>query len=217
MPTRRSAPPAKVANKATIKPATKPAAKKTSQPARPRRKAAAEIPLGSLVRDLRKRVGVTLTELAEATGRSVGFISQIERGLSQPTVLDMNLIAERLGVPGGYFYLAEPPSHSWATRPAERRTLRYADGFVDHLVSPTMAGRLCVLESQLAPGADTGERALVEHEEQAMYVLEGEVTVWWNGEPCTLGPGDACQLPSGAPTRYANRTQQIARVLWVYC
>lgn len=206
MATRRSSSPA-------TKPSVKPAAKKTAR----RRNAAADIPLGALVRDLRKRVGVTLTELAEATGRSVGFISQIERGLSQPTVLDMNLIAERLGVPGGYFYLAEPPSHSWVTRPGERRTLHYADGFVDHLVSPSMAGRLCVLESQLAPGADTGERALVDHEEQAMYVLEGEVTVWWKGEPCTLKPGDACQLPSGAPTRYANRTDRVARVLWVYC
>lgn len=182
-----------------------------------RSRPADDIPLGSLVRDLRKRMGVTLAELAEATGRSVGFVSQIERGLSQPTVLDMNLIAERLGVPGGYFYLAEPPSNDWTTRPGERRTLRYADGFTDHLVSPSMAGRLCVLESQLAPGADTGERALVDHEEQALYVLEGEVTVWSGGELCTLRPGDACQLPGGAPTRYANRTARVARVLWVYC
>lgn len=162
-------------------------------------------------------MGVTLTELADATGRSVGFISQIERGLSQPTVRDMNLIAERLGVPGGYFYLPERPSHSWVTRPAERRTLRYADGFVDHLVSPSMSGRLCMLESRLAPGADTGDRALIEHQEQAIFVLEGEVTVWWDGEPCTLGPGDACQLPSGAPARFANRGKLPARVLWVYC
>jgi transcriptional regulator with XRE-family HTH domain len=210
MATRRS-------SSAVAKAAAKPAATKTAKKTARKKNAAADIPLGALVRDLRKRMGVTLTELAEATGRSVGFISQIERGLSQPTVLDMNLIAERLGVPGGYFYLAEPPSHSWVTRPGERRTLHYADGFVDHLVSPSMAGRLCVLESQLAPGADTGERALVEHEEQAMYVLEGVVTVWWNGEPCTLKPGDACQLPSGAPTRYANRTDRPARVLWVYC
>ena len=196
---------------------TSPPTKTAAKAATRRQPAAADIPLGALVRDLRKRMGVTLTELAEATGRSVGFVSQIERGLSQPTVLDMNLIAERLGVPSGYFYLAEPPSHDWVTRPGARRTLHYADGFVDHLVSPSMAGRLCVLESRLAPGADTGERALVDHEEQAMYVLEGEVTVWWNGKPCTLKPGDACQLPSGAPTRYANRTRRVARVLWVYC
>lgn len=175
------------------------------------------IRLGGLIRDLRKRMGVTLSDLAQATNRSVGFISQIERGLSQPTVLDMNLIAERLGVPGGYFYLDEAPSRDWVTHPDERRTLRYADGFVDHLVSPSMAGRLCLLESEMAPGADTGDRNIVEHLEQAVYVLEGEITIWWGDEECTLHAGDACQLPSGVPTRYANRSRRKSRVLWVYC
>jgi transcriptional regulator with XRE-family HTH domain len=173
---------------------------------------------GPLIRDLRKRMGVTLQALAEATGRSVGFVSQIERGLSQPTVRDLNVIAEHLGVPGSYFYaLAGVPERSWITRPAQRRTLRYADGFVDHLVSPSMAGRLCVLETVLEPGADTGDRDIVEHLEQAVYVLQGQLTIWVDGQQSTLKPGDAGQLQSGVPTRYANLSKQVARVLWVYC
>jgi transcriptional regulator with XRE-family HTH domain len=173
---------------------------------------------GPLIRDLRKRMGVTLQQMAQATGRSVGFVSQIERGLSQPTVRDLNVIADRLGVPGSYFYaLANAPERSWITRPSQRRMLRYADGFVDHLVSPSLAGRLCVLESVLEPGADTGDRSIVEHLEQAVYVLQGRLTIWVDGEECTLKPGDAGQLPSGMPTRYANLGSQVARVLWMYC
>jgi transcriptional regulator with XRE-family HTH domain len=171
-----------------------------------------------LIRDLRKRMGVTLQQMAQATGRSVGFVSQIERGLSQPTVRDLNVIADRLGVPGSYFYaLANAPERSWITRPSQRRMLRYADGFVDHLVSPSLAGRLCVLESVLEPGADTGDRSIVEHLEQAVYVLQGRLTIWVDGEECTLKPGDAGQLPSGVPTRCANLGPQVARVLWMYC
>ena len=173
---------------------------------------------GPLIRDLRRRMGVTLQQLAEATGRSVGFVSQIERGLSQPTVLDLNVIADRLGVPGSYFYaLPNAPERTWITRPNQRRTLRYADGFVDHLVSPSMAGHLCVLETVLEPGADTGDRSIVEHLEQAVYVLQGQLTLWVNGEQCTLKSGDAGQLPGGVPTRYANLSKQVTRVLWVYC
>jgi transcriptional regulator with XRE-family HTH domain len=173
---------------------------------------------GPLIRDLRKRMGVTLQQMAQATGRSVGFVSQIERGLSQPTVRDLNVIADRLGVPGSYFYaLANTPERSWITRPQQRRTLRYADGFVDHLVSPSLAGRLCVLESVLEPGADTGHRSIVEHLEQAVYVLQGRLTIWVNGDTCTLKPGDAMQLQSGIPTRYANLSRQETRVLWMYC
>lgn len=173
---------------------------------------------GPLIRDLRRRMGVTLQQLAAATGRSVGFVSQIERGLSHPTVRDLNVIADRLGVPGSYFYaMPNAPERSWITRPNQRRTLRYADGFVDHLVSPSMAGRLCVLESVLEPGADTGDRSIVEHVEQAVYVLHGELTLWVHGEQCTLKSGDASQLPAGVPTRYANLSKQFTRVLWVYC
>ncbi len=174
--------------------------------------------LGPLIRDLRRRKGVTLQQLADAVGRSVGFISQIERGISQPTVLDLNVISERLGVPGNYFYaMAAPPERSWVTHPNSRRTLRYAGGMIDHLVSPSLAGKLCVIEAILEPGADSGDQRIVEHQEQAIYVLEGELTIWAHGEPVTLKVADACQLESGVPTRYANRGKKKARILWIYC
>ncbi|CCB66653.1 helix-turn-helix domain-containing protein [Hyphomicrobium sp. MC1] len=174
--------------------------------------------LGPLIRDLRRKKGVTLQELADAVGRSVGFISQIERGISQPTVLDLSVISERLGVPGNYFYaMAAPPERSWVTHPNNRRTLRYAGGIIDHLVSPSLAGKLSVIESIFEPGADSGDQHIIEHQEQAIYVLEGELTIWVHGEPVTLKISDACQLESGAPTRYANRGKKKARVLWIYC
>ena len=175
--------------------------------------------LAILVRDLRKHKNVTLGELAERIGRSVGFLSQVERGLSRPTVADLTAISEALGVPTTYFYNpGKPRAVRWVTRPDERRTLYYAGGITDVLASPGMSGGFAMLESFLEPGATSGEGHLDDSSEQGGFVLEGELTVWYgdDAEPVTLGPRDSFQLPPHAQFRYANLTDSPTRVLWVF-
>ncbi len=173
--------------------------------------------LGGLIRDLRKRKGFTLQELAGRIGRSVGFMSQIERGLSQPTVEDMNVIEKTLGVPTTYFFpKAEASACAWVTRPAERRTLNYARGVVDHLVSPDLSNRFCMLETVMEPGAESGDRHIMDSNEQAGYVLEGELTLLVDGEQRTLVQGDAFHFRSGSPCRYSNLGAVQTKVLWIF-
>lgn len=175
--------------------------------------------LAILVRDLRKHKNVTLGELAERIGRSVGFLSQVERGLSRPTVEDLTAIAEALDVPTTYFYsLPKPKALDWVTRPDERRTLYLAGGITDIMASPTLQGAFMVVDSLLEPGASSGERQMSDRSEQAGYVLEGQLTLWLgeDEESATLYPGDVFQVPSYARLRYANQGDTPARVLWIY-
>ena len=175
--------------------------------------------LALLIRDLRKHRGLTLGELATQVKRSLGFLSQVERGLSQPTVADLTAISEALRVPTTYFYQASQPGElDWVTRPGERRTIYYAEGISDVLVSPTLHGSFAMLESHLAPGASSGEGHLDDSSEQGGFVLEGELTLWLEGrdEAVTLGANDSFQLPPHSQFRYANLTTQTTRVLWVF-
>ncbi|NBA93876.1 XRE family transcriptional regulator [Pseudomonas sp. R5(2019)] len=174
--------------------------------------------LAILIRDLRKFKNLTLGELAQRIDRSVGFVSQVERGLSRPTVADLTAISESLGVPTTYFYnLNKLRDVSWVTRPDERRTLYYAGGITDVLASPTIAGGFSMLDSHLQPGASSGEGHLNDSSEQGGFVLEGELTLWLDdGEAVTLRPNDSFQLPPHAKFRYANRTDKPTRVLWVF-
>lgn len=74
--------------------------------------------LAILIHDLRKFKNLTLGELAERINRSVGFLSQVERGVSRPTVADLTAISEALGVSTAYFYnLSKPRSSKQVTRP----------------------------------------------------------------------------------------------------
>jgi transcriptional regulator with XRE-family HTH domain len=176
--------------------------------------------LAILIRDLRKHKNLTLGELAAKIERSVGFLSQVERGLSQPTVADLTAISEALGVPTTYFYsLSKPRQLRWVTRPDERRTLYYAGGITDVLASPNISGGFSMLDSYLAPGATSGDGHLKDRDEQGGFVLEGQLSIWLDDseEPVILGPNDSFQLPSYAKFRYANLTDQPTRVLWVFC
>src|SRR5690554_6957708 len=55
--------------------------------------------LGADLRALRKMRGVTLVELAQRLGRSVGWLSQVERDMSQLSRADLDAIAAALEVP----------------------------------------------------------------------------------------------------------------------
>ncbi|MBO3277948.1 helix-turn-helix domain-containing protein [Pseudomonas schmalbachii] len=173
--------------------------------------------IAAQVRDLRKRKGVTLQALADGIGRSVGFVSQVERGLSRPAVDDLVAISQVLGVSATYFFgSGQTPVTPWITRPDERRTLTYARGAEDSLVSPRLGGAFFMLETRLEPGADSGERNLVDSSEQGGYVLEGELSLWLDDELHVLQAGDGFQIPSHMRSRYANRGKTRLRVLWIY-
>lgn len=173
--------------------------------------------ISDVIRDLRKRKKMTVRQLAARIDRSIGFISQIERGLSEPTVEDLTAIGNALGVPSEIF--AEPAQQAtpeWKTIPGSRRSLKYARGVTDFIISPNLSGNMVMLETVLEPGADFGEKSITENAEQAGYVLEGELTLWIDGEEVLIAAEEGFQIPGGIPCRYANKGNCITKVIWVY-
>ena len=65
--------------------------------------------LGEDLRGLRRAQGLTLEDLAEASGKSVSFLSKIERGLARPSVTTLQELADSLGVSVGWFFEAGDP------------------------------------------------------------------------------------------------------------
>ena len=55
--------------------------------------------LGADLRSLRKSRGLTLSDLAAAIGKSVGWLSQVERDLSEPSIDDLRELAKALSIP----------------------------------------------------------------------------------------------------------------------
>ena len=64
--------------------------------------------VGTDIRALRKSRSMTLIDFAAAIDRSVGFVSQIERGLSEPSISDLRNISGLFGVPLSFFFGDQP-------------------------------------------------------------------------------------------------------------
>ena len=59
--------------------------------------------VGQKIKNLRKEKGLTLKELSDDTSFSVGFLSQLERGLTTIAIDSLEKIAKSLNVELAYF------------------------------------------------------------------------------------------------------------------
>jgi transcriptional regulator with XRE-family HTH domain len=111
--------------------------------------------------------GLTLTELALKMGRSVGWISQVERGISRPAIGDLRAFATVFGVPVSLFFTheaADEAERGVIVRADRRRSLGTAEtGLVEELLSPDLGGSFEILRSEFAPGAALAEPGGTRH------------------------------------------------------
>ena len=171
--------------------------------------------LGNEIRQLRKVRGITLQQMADAIGKSVGFLSQVERNKTKPSVAALQDISEVLGVHIGWFFPPHStPSHDeqqFIVRRKNRRRLSYSElsdtdylGLHDHLLSTNLNGELALGISRYEPGASTGDDSYDHLGEEAGLVLEGRLELTIDDKKYLLEAGDSFSFKSQLKHRYAN-------------
>ncbi|MCA0032826.1 MULTISPECIES: XRE family transcriptional regulator [unclassified Mesorhizobium] len=173
--------------------------------------------LASDIRALRRVRGLTLAEIALKLGRSVGWLSQVERGLSTPSVGDLRAFAELFGVPISLFFSHEVPVESErgvVVRAGRRRSLGTSEsGLVEELLSPDLSGSFEMVRSIFAAGAEMKTEQLRPTEE-AGYIASGIFEIEIAGVWHRLGEGDSFRF-EGKPYRWRNPGTEPAVVIWV--
>lgn len=173
--------------------------------------------LGGEIRKLRKARGKSLAELALAIGRSISFLSQVERAGATPSIADLRAIAIALGVPLGWFFLSEQTpanERGVVVRAASRRRLgTITDGLVEELLSPSIGGSFEVFLSTFAPGAGMTEPTKRDTEEEG-YLVKGSLEIWIGGRHYQLATGDSFRIDH-QPFQWTNAGAQDAVVVWV--
>jgi len=173
--------------------------------------------LGADLRALRKARGATLSELALATGRSIGWLSQVERGISTPTIDDLRLLADRLEAPLSLFFGdADAPAEErgYVVRWNAGRSLGAAEsGLTEMLLSPDLGGAFEIVRSVFDPGAELAE-AVTRPTEEAGYLVQGALDLWIGARHFTLRAGDSFRF-RGEPYRWRNPGAEPAIAIWV--
>ncbi|BBQ03589.1 transcriptional regulator (plasmid) [Burkholderia sp. SFA1] len=146
--------------------------------------------LGERLRARRKMLGKSMKEIADATGLSVGFISQIERNLTVPSLVSLATVADVLGVSigelTGQVAKASPDTHQ-----ADRETYSLPNGQVRYeRLSSSFEGRVLRSVKFTMPVGYRSET--VSHAgEEFVYVLSGTILYRVEQKEYPLGVGDS--------------------------
>lgn len=178
--------------------------------------------LGAEIRGLRGSRGLSTVALARACGVSPSLISQVERGLTAPSLEVLWAIARALDVPIGTFFQQTdagagdgriPPD---ATEPAprrgvqvvragERKRLGLTPSLTYQLLSPDLQHKIEFVWVEFGPGEEGPLEPFTHAGEEQMVVIRGEMHVWIDGQTWVLGVGDAITFDSALPHRSLNR------------
>lgn len=173
--------------------------------------------LGHDLRSLRKAKGLTLNEVADKVNRSVGFLSQVERGLSSPSIEDLRAIASAYEVPVSWFFMTEdvdPAERGVVVRANSRRQLGTREsGIVEELLSPDFGGTFEMFRSEFEPGAEMTEAIQRETAEEG-YVVTGCLDLWVDGQLFRLNSGDTFRVDHQS-YRWRNPGDTTTVVVWV--
>jgi transcriptional regulator with XRE-family HTH domain len=184
--------------------------------------------LGPRLRTLRQTLGLSLKVLAQRSDVSVGMISQIERGLANPSVRILEQLRVALDVPlttllegdddgeGAVDGVAVAEVVPDFVRRADQRPnfTVTAGGLSKELLSPHGKHDLQFMIITI-PGGSRSKEILLGVGEKAGLVLDGAVELTVGGRTEVLGPGDSFQFDSELPHHVANTTRRTARILWI--
>jgi transcriptional regulator with XRE-family HTH domain len=186
----------------------------------PREDEAGERWLGLRLKARRLERKLSLHQLAEISGLSAGMLSQIERGLSSPSLRSLRLLGLALGVPMSWFF-AEPEQEDrreshFVVRRGGRRLLKLTPtGVMKELLSPAHPELFEMYELLLQPGGSSGVDFYSHLGEKAGIILSGTLRLWLDGEAHFLEEGDSFQFPSTVPHQFDNPGKRPSRILWV--
>jgi len=176
--------------------------------------------LGLAVRQARQARGFSLKQVADGAHISVGLLSQIERGISSPSVRALRAIC---GVPElpvqALFGGEEGPGNQEAHRIVRFNRRRSVDfgskGMIKEFLTVQDEGALQVMEIALEPGGGSGDEPYNHDGEECGVVLEGRLELYIDGSVYRLGEGDAFHFESALPHKFRNLANGRTRVLWI--
>jgi transcriptional regulator with XRE-family HTH domain len=164
------------------------------------------IVLGERIRTVRLERNLSVRGLAAEAGVSPALVSQVERGINDPSLDTLRRLAQALGTP--LFDLFQDPVDTKVAvvRAAERTVISAPHGGISYSrVSPAF-GKLEVLEGVLGPQAASSEQPWQHPSEECVIVTSGQLVVEVAGDRHQLFTGDSCYFDSRQPHRYVNES-----------
>lgn len=189
---------------------------------------------GSRIKEARKKMGYTLAEVAEKTGYSIGFISQIERNLKMPSLTALRKIADCLECSEVWLLMSQNTQtnrfHNGTLReennsgymiPSHKRMEMRMPEINTHYeiftpsslpggVTPKMTG----MYVRLNPGCWVTEQMIAHRNtDESVFLLKGCLEAHMGSHIFIMKSGDNLYIPGGMMHNYINTGDDTALIL----
>jgi transcriptional regulator with XRE-family HTH domain len=179
--------------------------------------------IGRKIKVARNERGLTMEKLGQIAGCSKAYISQLEHGITKPSLSMLNRFSEALGVPVSELLRKNQngPGQRWKLAKNERRKIQYPDGKVvsQLLTRSIFQKKMQPLISEIKPGGSLDENDGLQHppgSEEFVFVMKGELEFLLDGEIINLKEGDTLYFYGDLPHRWLNKSNKTAEVLFIW-
>jgi transcriptional regulator with XRE-family HTH domain len=170
--------------------------------------------IGERIKALRTEQGMTLAELGEKVKLSTGYLSQIERDKTAPSLSTLMDIAKALNVGPRYFFETEAEeayilrAHGGQVSPAPDSPIARL-----RLTPDVGSSKLEAYRVTLQPHTSSEQLDLFSGEEFG-FVLTGELTIRIGDEQFVLAAGDSIHYDAFQPHCWGNAGDEPCVVIW---
>jgi len=168
--------------------------------------------LGRKIRDLRLRRGLTVQQLAEATGLSKGFVSQVENGRTSPSLATLQDLARSLETSVAYLVVEEDQAPYVVRRSLRPSMSVNGSGSRVEVMSAQPRRNLELLHAELPPGVSMGDKRQFHDGEEVVLCVEGRIRLLCGEHAVLLDPGDSCHFDGRVPHSIENAGESTARL-----
>jgi len=170
--------------------------------------------LGALLRASRAD-RFTVEELAERAGLSAGLISQIERGIGNPSFATLMRLSQALELPLAAMFSGPDSGESqMLVRKDERKRMASpGDGVVHEMLVPNSNRRLGLISTTLPPGFSNEDSPYSHQGEEIVLLVHGRLHADIGGREFDLEAGDTLSFEADLPHAWVNATARPVTML----
>lgn len=183
--------------------------------------------IGDRLRGERIKAGISQRELARRLSLSPSMISQLERGISKPSVGTLYAIVTELGLSLDHVIRGDDDAgpaedaprtrpDSPVVRPGERESIDLASGVRwEELTARSEDGIDFIHATYEVGGASTPDESLMRHHGREYgYVMSGVLGIKIGFQEYELRPGDSIAFDSTHPHRFFNKCDEPVHAIW---
>jgi transcriptional regulator with XRE-family HTH domain len=195
--------------------------------------------LGKRIRKERQKRQLTLEDMSKKSNLSKSFLSQIERGIAEPSITSLkkiaacfgfsvvNLFPSDNGSEANWRYRkdtpeAQPQKPAYVTdvsvvRASKRKRLALPGSHVVYdLLTPDLNRQLEVMHMRVSQGEDSGEEPMLDSPgEKLCVVMKGRLEVRVGDELYRLEQGDSIYYPAHVPHSWRALDEDNTEVIWI--